>query len=298
MSSCADRPPRQAIVVLISGTGSNLQALVEAAARQQWSQTLGAEVVAVISSRADAPGLAFAREAGLAAEVLDHRSFESRQAYDQALMQCIDRHRPALVVLAGFMRILTPGFVATLCRADWSTSIPRCYRLSPGSTRTNVRSMQVARWLVPQCTRSRPSSTTGRFWRRWWCRCCPATVRASAGCARAVEQEHLLYPQAVRDFAAALAAPSAPQRGVMLTYILALKHQPGVLAQRVKLDLGPVAARRRAAWRCDRPAGWARPPRRSATRCCIAVDEALQLLARPSSSSQVTQRAQRCSGWR
>ena len=111
MSSRADCKPRRPIVVLISGAGSNLQALVEAARRQRWSQTLGAAVVAVISNRPDAPGLVFARAAGLATEVLDHRSFDSRQAYDQALAQCIDRYQPALVVLAGFMRILTASFV-------------------------------------------------------------------------------------------------------------------------------------------------------------------------------------------
>ncbi len=111
MSSRADCKPRRPIVVLISGAGSNLQALVDAAQRQQWLQTLGAAVVAVISNRPDAPGLVFARAAGLATEVLDHRSFDSRQAYDQALAQCIDRYQPALVVLAGFMRILTASFV-------------------------------------------------------------------------------------------------------------------------------------------------------------------------------------------
>lgn len=111
MSSRADCKPRRPIVVLISGAGSNLQALVDAAQRQQWLQTLGAAVVAVISNRPDAPGLVFARAAGLATEVLDYRSFDSRQAYDQALAQCIDRYQPALVVLAGFMRILTASFV-------------------------------------------------------------------------------------------------------------------------------------------------------------------------------------------
>jgi phosphoribosylglycinamide formyltransferase-1 len=111
MSSRADCKPRRPIVVLISGAGSNLQALLDAAQRQQWLQTLGAAVVAVISNRPDAPGLVFARAAGLATEVLDHRSFDSRQAYDQALAQCIDRYQPALVVLAGFMRILTASFV-------------------------------------------------------------------------------------------------------------------------------------------------------------------------------------------
>jgi phosphoribosylglycinamide formyltransferase-1 len=66
----------------------------------------------VISNKADAQGLVFAREQGIATAVLDHKAFESREAFDAALMREIDRHAPALVVLAGFMRILTPGFVA------------------------------------------------------------------------------------------------------------------------------------------------------------------------------------------
>jgi phosphoribosylglycinamide formyltransferase-1 len=99
------------IVILISGAGSNMQAVVQAAEREQWSQRLGARVVAVISNKADAPGLAWARQAGLATEVLDHRAFDSREAFDAELMRRIDRHAPALVLLAGFMRILSPGFV-------------------------------------------------------------------------------------------------------------------------------------------------------------------------------------------
>ena len=69
-------------------------------------------ISAVISNRADAKGLAFAREQGLATEVLDHKAYASREDFDASLAQAIDRHDPALVVLAGFMRILTPGFVA------------------------------------------------------------------------------------------------------------------------------------------------------------------------------------------
>jgi phosphoribosylglycinamide formyltransferase 1 len=100
------------IVILISGGGSNMAAIVRAAAREDWRRRLGAEVRAVISNRADAGGLAFAREQGLATEVVDHRPFAAREDFDGALAAAIDRHAPSLVVLAGFMRILTPGFVA------------------------------------------------------------------------------------------------------------------------------------------------------------------------------------------
>jgi phosphoribosylglycinamide formyltransferase 1 len=100
------------IVILISGGGSNMRAIVQAAAAQKWRETLGAQVVAVISNKASAGGLAFAQEQGIATCVLDHKAFSDREAFDAALASEIDRHQPALVVLAGFMRILTPGFVA------------------------------------------------------------------------------------------------------------------------------------------------------------------------------------------
>ena len=100
------------IVILISGSGSNMAAIVRRAQDERWAQQLGARVAAVISNKADAKGLLFAKEQGIATAVLDHKAFDGREAFDAALVQEIDRHAPALVVLAGFMRILTPGFVA------------------------------------------------------------------------------------------------------------------------------------------------------------------------------------------
>ena len=100
------------IVILVSGGGSNMAAIVRAAQRDHWTKLYAAEVRAVVSNRADAGGLAFAREQGIATEVVDHRQYGTRDAFDEALAAAIDRHEPALVVLAGFMRILTPGFVA------------------------------------------------------------------------------------------------------------------------------------------------------------------------------------------
>jgi phosphoribosylglycinamide formyltransferase-1 len=103
------------IVILISGGGSNMTAIVRAAQRDHWGKTLGARVAAVISNRADAAGLAYAKEQGIATAVLDHKSFGSREDFDAALAALIDQQdpdgQPALVVLAGFMRVLTPGFV-------------------------------------------------------------------------------------------------------------------------------------------------------------------------------------------
>ena len=94
----------KSIVILISGRGSNMEAIVRA-------QIPGARIAAVISNRPDAAGLAFARAHGIAAELLDHTAYPDRAAFDAALAACIDAHAPDLVVLAGFMRVLTDGFV-------------------------------------------------------------------------------------------------------------------------------------------------------------------------------------------
>jgi phosphoribosylglycinamide formyltransferase-1 len=99
------------IVILISGGGSNMAAIVRCAQLGDWRRTRGAQVAAVISNRPDAGGLAFARERGIATAVVDHKGHASREAFEDELVAAVDRHQPALVVLAGFMRILTPGFV-------------------------------------------------------------------------------------------------------------------------------------------------------------------------------------------
>jgi len=94
------------VVVLISGSGSNLQALIDSLGEDN-----PVRICAVISNRADAFGLQRARNAGIATHVVQHKSFADRDAFDAALMEIIDSHQPGLVVLAGFMRILTAGFV-------------------------------------------------------------------------------------------------------------------------------------------------------------------------------------------
>ncbi len=106
----------KSIVILISGGGSNMAAIVRTSQAQRWEARWGARVSAVISNKANAGGLVFAQEHGIATAVVDHTAFanqaQPRQAFDAALMAEIDRHDPQLVVLAGFMRILTPSFVA------------------------------------------------------------------------------------------------------------------------------------------------------------------------------------------
>jgi len=95
------------IVVLISGSGTNLQAIIDACKLESYP----GEVVAVISNNDDAYGLTRAQESNIDTCALSHKSFETREAYDLALIDKIDAYQPDLVVLAGFMRILTPAFV-------------------------------------------------------------------------------------------------------------------------------------------------------------------------------------------
>ena len=104
------------IVILISGDGSNMEAIIRAAKAQNWEKHLQARVAAVISNRPSAKGLGIAQHLGVTTQVVDHTTFaiatNPREAFDTALIKEIDQYAPALVVLAGFMRILTPMFVA------------------------------------------------------------------------------------------------------------------------------------------------------------------------------------------
>ncbi|MBN4079475.1 phosphoribosylglycinamide formyltransferase [Beggiatoa alba] len=99
--------PKLPIVILISGSGSNLQAIIDAVE----DNALPVEIRAVISNRPDARGLQRANRAGLRTEIIDHTRFDTREAFDAALQQCIDSFEPRLVILAGFMRLLTDDFV-------------------------------------------------------------------------------------------------------------------------------------------------------------------------------------------
>ena len=183
------------IVILISGTGSNMAAIVHAAEQQDWERRLGARVAAVVSNRADAKGLAFAREHGIATEVLDHKACASREAFDAQLAQVIDRHAPALVVLAGFMRILTPGFVARYAGRLLNIH-PSLLPAFPG-LHTHQRAIeagcQFAGCTVHQVT---AELDVGPI-------VAQAVVPVLAGetaeqlAARVLTQEHLIYPRAV-----------------------------------------------------------------------------------------------------
>jgi phosphoribosylglycinamide formyltransferase-1 len=96
------------IVILISGRGSNMEAIVRACTAEGWD----ARIAAVVSNRADAAGLAFAESRGIATAVIDHKGFADRDAFDAELARVVESFAPDVIVLAGFMRILTPAFVA------------------------------------------------------------------------------------------------------------------------------------------------------------------------------------------
>ena len=201
-------PSMKNIVILISGGGSNMKAIVQAAERERWADTLGARVVAVLSNRADAGGLAYAREQGLATAVLDHKAYDSREAFDAALMQAIDAHQPALVVLAGFMRILTAGFVGHYAGRLLNIH-PSLLPVFPG-LHTHRRAIEagcrVAGATVHQVTAELDHGPILE----------QAVVPVLPGddehrlAARVLTQEHLIYPRAVVSWLRAVpAVPSA-----------------------------------------------------------------------------------------
>ena len=99
--------PEKSIVVLVSGNGSNLQAIVDQISQQK----INAKVVAVFANKKDAYGLTRAKNANIPSVFINHKEFNSREDYDAEMMHCIDQYSPDLIVLAGFMRILTPSFV-------------------------------------------------------------------------------------------------------------------------------------------------------------------------------------------
>jgi phosphoribosylglycinamide formyltransferase-1 len=178
----------KSLAILISGRGSNMQAIVEAG--------LAARVAAVISNRPDAAGLAFAREHGIPSEVVDHREYPAREAFDGALAAAIERSKADYVVLAGFMRILGEPFVQR--HAGRMLNIhPSLLPAFPGLG-THRRALE-AGVKVHGCTVHFVTSTLDHG---------PIVVQAAvpvlagddeaALAARVLAQEHRVYPQAIR----------------------------------------------------------------------------------------------------
>jgi len=178
------------IVVLISGRGSNMEALLEA--------KLPAEIAAVISNEPAAAGLEIARRRGIASAVVDHRMFDKRAAFDAALASEIDRHRPDLVVLAGFMRILTAGFVDRY-RGRLLNIHPSLLPAFPGLD-THRRALE-AGVRIHGCTVHFVTAELDHG---------PIVIQAAVPvmpgdtertlAARVLREEHRIYPQAVRWF--------------------------------------------------------------------------------------------------
>ena len=192
------------IVILISGSGSNMAAIARTAQQENWQNTFGARICAVISNKLDAKGLALAQGFGIATEALPHRDFDSREAFDSALMARIDRHSPQLVVLAGFMRILTPGFVA-----HYAGRIINIHpSLLPAFTglHTHQRAIdmgcKVAGTTVHQVT---AELDYGEILAQAVVPVLPNDT-AETLAARVLTQEHVIYPQAVRAFLAGKAS--------------------------------------------------------------------------------------------
>ena len=190
------------IVILISGGGSNMQALVRAAEQRQWAQRLGARVAAVLSNKADAAGLAFARSHGLPTAVVDHKAFASREAFDAALMADIDRFNPTLVVLAGFMRILTPGFVA-----HYEGRLVNIHpSLLPAFTGLNTHQRAIdegCKFAGATVHRVTTELDHGQILDQAVVPIIPGDT-AQALAARVLTQEHLIYPRAVERLLAGL----------------------------------------------------------------------------------------------
>lgn len=195
------------IVILISGTGSNMSAIVQQARQEDWEAAFGARVAAVISNRPDAKGLQWANAQGIATAVVDHKQFPSREAFDAALAQQVDAFAPALVVLAGFMRVLTPGFVAHF--AGRMVNIhPSLLPAFPG-LHTHQRALDAAckfagtsvHWVTQELDGGPIIDQ--------------AVVPVLAGddadtlAARVLTQEHILYPRAIQQVLPQLAAVQA-----------------------------------------------------------------------------------------
>jgi phosphoribosylglycinamide formyltransferase-1 len=188
------------LVILISGGGSNMAAIVKASQREDWAGRHGARVAAVISNRADAAGLAWARDQGIETQVVDHKAYagaaDSRAAFDAALAEAIDGFEPALVVLAGFMRILSAGFV----RRYEGRLINIHPSLLPAFTglHTHQRALDAGvRFAGATVHRVTAELDDGPILAQAVVPVLP-TDTADTLAARVLTQEHVIYPRAVR----------------------------------------------------------------------------------------------------
>lgn len=179
------------VVILISGRGSNMEAIVRAGIP-------GARIAAVIANRPEAGGLAFARAQGIAAELVDHKQFPSREAFDAALAEAIDAHAPDLVVLAGFMRLLTDDFVGRY--AGRMLNIHPSLLPAFTGLHTHARALAAGVRLHGATVHFvTPTLDDGPIVIQAAVPVLPGDDEASLA-ARVLAQEHRIYPQAVRWF--------------------------------------------------------------------------------------------------
>ena len=186
----------QSIVILISGSGSNMQAIVRAAKTENWAKHYNACITSVISNRPDAMGLAWAQSQGLATQVVDHKAFTERQEFDMTLREAIDVHKPSLVVLAGFMRILGAGFVAHY--AGRMLNIHPSLLPAFTGLHTHQRAIDAGcRFAGATVHRVTPVLDEGEILAQ---AVVPVLIgdNESTLAARVLTQEHLIYPAAIR----------------------------------------------------------------------------------------------------
>lgn len=191
----------QNIVILISGGGSNMAAIVKVAEQGGWQEKYGARIAAVISNKADAKGLVFAREHGIATAVVDHKAYASREEFDAELARVIDGFDPKLVVLAGFMRILTPGFVDRYLGRMVNIH-PSLLPAFPG-LHTHQRAIDYGcKFAGVTVHRVTAELDHGEFLDQAVVPVLPDDTADSLA-ARVLTQEHLIYPRAVERLLAA-----------------------------------------------------------------------------------------------
>ena len=193
------------IVVLISGSGSNMKAIVQTARTRRWAERWGATVVGVVSNRPDAAGLVWAREQGLRTAVVDHKAYLSREAFDAALQQTVNGLSPAgppdWVVLAGFMRILTPGFVAHY-EGRLLNIHPSLLPAFPG-LHTHQRAIEAGcRFAGATVHRVTAELDHGEYLEQAVVPILPGDTPETLA-ARVLTQEHLIYPRAIERLLAA-----------------------------------------------------------------------------------------------
>ena len=180
------------IVILISGRGSNMEAIVQACAAEGWP----AQVAAVISNRPDAAGLAFARERGVAAVAVDHKRFNERESFDAELASVIEGFAPDVLVLAGFMRILGDGFVQRFAGKMINVH-PSLLPAFPG-LHTHRRAIESGCKLAGATVHFvTPALDHGPIIAQAAVPVLPGDTEASLS-ARVLAREHVMYPRAVR----------------------------------------------------------------------------------------------------